>query len=363
MEAPFRSEQNPFIGKPVREEEKDAVEMQSHPAERVTHVANLSLREAMKKTMQQLAKKKPLLALMKPHKGLEENFFRLMDTIHLLAKIDGKDRPDQGITEKECKNLIELANRLPLSTKSSKDEDKLYMLLWSMVRKENLDNIDKMVVTAIGLSEQLPQELRDDILRSAYVRSESDDLKLEILKLLPLENTFSDSTKDLFRRIKDHKKVLAYIKTHPQSSERAIGCMYIAAGHIDRGDISKAYPYIKGALAFPYQISTLVNALFQKNKLPTISLEAIFHIANMLKSEDKDSFLYCLIPELGRRKQYDDFLAVFEALQPGKDRNQSLQEAIRHLPEDAPEWLKPALIALISDPAQQKALAKTLKQS
>lgn len=100
MDAPLRSD--PFTEK-VREEEQDAVEMKSlGKAERTTHVANAALRKAMKETTTQLVKKRPFLAaFIKPHGSLEENFFRLMDLIHLIAKVQGKDQKSQAKTEKQ----------------------------------------------------------------------------------------------------------------------------------------------------------------------------------------------------------------------------------------------------------------------
>lgn len=112
---------NPFFEK-VHEEEKEAVEMKSRPADRVSHVADPALRKAMEKTLKELSEQRPefLATLIKPYESLEENFFRLMDIIHQMAKVGKADKlaPEGTDQEKlmwECKHLPEISRSSTVS--------------------------------------------------------------------------------------------------------------------------------------------------------------------------------------------------------------------------------------------------------
>lgn len=363
MDAPQRSV-NPFIGKPVREEEKDAVEMKSHPAERVTHVANPALRKAMEETTQEIAKKKPVLAsFIKPHESLEENFFRLMDTIHFLAQLEDKDQAPQGATEQEklsweCKNLLKIAKQLSLP----RDREKLY---WTISGICHSKDVEKSVKTAIGLADHLPENDRFSLLVRAFKRSGSDELKFEVLTHFPPQK-FYDHYKfllrDLLRSMQDHKKAASWVHSYPNAEERALLYIHIASGLIEKGEHQKAHPYIDEALkSYPYGIYPLSLALFHQPQLSKLPLESVFYVVSKVKPEEKDVFLFHVATILQSKNEYEDFINVLEAMNPGNGRDQRIEEIIRNLPKNAPEWVKGALRGLISDPVKRRNQAPPTK--
>lgn len=331
MDAPIRSNK-PVERVPLQQEVK------SHgQAERVGHVANPALRKAMAETTLALAKKPLLASFVKPQASLEENFFRLMDAVHVMARVIKVDKSPQGSDQEqlewECKNLPRLADYLPLEM----DKQFLHQAIRLCSPNWRL---------AIDLIDRAPKMLQQGALEALIMNLGEDEPFETVMEIAGHFQPLYDKALPRYDGTKNYSLVHKFAFCFPNTMSRI--SMLIALDIIENQGLQGAKKYLSD-----------VSPKDQGKYLPKISLAKGLQIA-----EEDLPFGAFLAKTYGWGKQYDKMIALFSALPSGEERDKEILSAIKYffsLKDDQPKLAIAELAQLLSDPDKRIEIDQKLK--
>lgn len=359
MEAPFT---NPFGNKPVKGEQAGE-ELKSYPEERIQHVADPALQKMMTQTIEQLAGKKPFLAKFVTHShALEDNFFRLMDTVHFLAKVAEKDKEAQGDTEQEklqweCKNLLKIANQLRLPEKHGDIPSFI-----AQFEHADLDFADYK--TALELVDHLPPDLsRFSLVRRLIEQFADQDFDF----CLELAKRFSPDERYIFLngnflsqlvRYQNYEEVADFAESLP---ERFRSHVYISIAEdvMIEASFEDAKKYIEPINPEHVNLHDWIFPL----ALDNLSLEDILYIAN--KSCKRELYLHEIANFLAAKGQKEKMVQVYDAIKPGTVRDNWLHKEVNIFLKNNYRidiWSLWAMTELISDKNIKLEVEESIKK-
>lgn len=323
MQAPLSPENRPSSG----QGQEKSIKKENPSIKRVHKAVQPALRLKMEETTKELIQARPFLASLIREENLEDNFFRLTDTIYFLAKLLKIPLPIKGPDQ-----LLELARQLP----SQLDLDK--------VPTKDLSSTWPLVINVI------------DCLPPAKQKAALTNL----LRKVQAKPNF-EAVEQIVRRLSTSQDVAAFAKLQKEPKRTAL---YLQVIHelLKKGDVQAAKAHIDQIdLKFPGPLPFLITA--------PVSLEAILYYASKLPSE-REAFLKAAAYLLKNIHQDHLMIEIYKLLKPGDGRDMFLTTQIQsylHVIDEQNLWIVEELLNLISKEGlktivQQKMKAHYFKQ-